>query len=196
MEGLFAEMPDSDWNKAVEKICEVLSDKGFIVNPEDVLAREPFDLTDEEAEFYIRMMCKELGIKLIWKNTKAWSGQAYKEKIWIAKDLSPKDKIETFFHEFMHVECYRNKKFFEYHNSKVYVRSAKQLKSKVAQAWRAERYVDFAAEKLCKEVFPTFEWRGAYREKYDYEFLTRYLDNDYKRWKNRRKRRKSKCLES
>jgi len=87
--------------------------------------------------------------------------------------------ISILCHEYAHFYCTKNNKHKYYHKNRMI--SRKNAVKMASAGWRAERYVDYMAQKFVSQIFPdekvTFHY--CYVDNADKRWLFRYYMEDY-----------------
>lgn len=126
-----------------------------------------------------KKLLKQFNIKFRFqKNTEAASCFPYEQIVFIG--LKEESRIRFFsnlFHEIAHVENFRNKKYFAYHNhrsSNYKTLSTKKLKYLIRIWLRAERYTDAVGARLMKEHMPEMRFYRGYSHYTANKYLERH----------------------
>lgn len=102
---------------------------------------------------------KKLGVKV------AGTANSTGKTIYIENTLKSRpDVLGTLFHELGHAYCYHNKKYETYHKE---IKNKNQLKKKLKQGIRAERYVDRWGQKELAKYDKRIKWVPTYFSKED-----------------------------
>lgn len=106
--------------------------------------------------------------------------------IFIKKRKCEKEMLKTFFHELGHIYCYRNNKWFIYHNFgfEKHTKSFEMFKKFKRTAYRAECYVDVWGKNEMKKHFPKIKYSLSYeqKDKRAIKWLNNYYKKFYSEW--------------
>lgn len=102
-------------------------------------------------------------------------------------------------HEVVHILCYREGRYKDFHSSKhPSDMTEKELLAYLSTAWKAERYVERRAQEMMKEVFPGYLFHFAYgrRELAKPWFDETFLGDFKKEYRRKKLRRIDKQMRS